>query len=214
MGPDTGIAQKVQDLSNSVGDLSNSVGDLSNNLLTSNNDASLNNVDISGNLKVNGLAYSIPHILEINPVELSSASVGSPYAFGTIIEGVDTANGWDSTSNKYTIPTTGYWHVTSIIGGRTNGSANFTHSINHYNALAEATTDIAKGRALFFDLGSALFETTGNDASTIRYLYSGDKIWFSIDSISTGTTSQAFNNNFFGDGGKLECGFRAFFLRK
>ena len=171
------------------------------------------NVDICGNLKVNGLAYSIPHILEINLVELSSASVGSPYAFGTI-EGVDTANGWDSISNKYTIPTTGYWHVTSIIGGRTNGSANFTHSINRYNALAEATTDIAKGRALFFDLGSALFETTGNDASTIRYLYSGDKIWFSIDSISTGGGGPFNNYNFFGDGGKLECGFRAFFLRK
>jgi len=39
LGPDSGIIQKVQDLSN--------------NLLTSNNDASFNNVDISGNLKVN-----------------------------------------------------------------------------------------------------------------------------------------------------------------
>ena len=38
LGPDTGIIQKVQDLSN--------------NLLTSNNDASLNNVDICGNLNI------------------------------------------------------------------------------------------------------------------------------------------------------------------
>ena len=52
LGPDTGIAQKVQDLSNSFGDLSNSVGDLSNNLLTSNNDASLNNVEINGTIKL------------------------------------------------------------------------------------------------------------------------------------------------------------------
>ena len=45
LGPDTGIAQKVQDLSNSV-------GDLSNNLLISNNDASFNNVVISGTIKL------------------------------------------------------------------------------------------------------------------------------------------------------------------
>ena len=38
LGPDSGIIQKVQDLSN--------------NLLTSNNDASLNNVDICGNLNI------------------------------------------------------------------------------------------------------------------------------------------------------------------
>jgi hypothetical protein len=42
LGPDTGIVQKVEDLSNSV-------GDLSNNLLTSNNDASFNNVDLGNN---------------------------------------------------------------------------------------------------------------------------------------------------------------------
>jgi len=52
LGPDTGIVQKVQDLSNSV-------GDLSNNLLTSNNDASFNNVDICGNLNINGGLGSI-----------------------------------------------------------------------------------------------------------------------------------------------------------
>ena len=43
LGPDTGIAQKVQDLSNAI-----------TNSLISNNDASFNNVDISGNLNVNG----------------------------------------------------------------------------------------------------------------------------------------------------------------
>ena len=57
LGPDTGIAQKVQDLSNSV-------GDLSNNLLTANNDASLNNVDICGNLNITELILNNNTILE------------------------------------------------------------------------------------------------------------------------------------------------------
>jgi hypothetical protein len=45
LGPDSGIIQKVQDLSN--------------NLLTSNNDASFNNIDICGNLNINGGSIQI-----------------------------------------------------------------------------------------------------------------------------------------------------------
>ena len=148
------------------------------------------------------VAYA--HILEIHPLVKYNGGHFSPYQFGTSSK-IDTANGWNSSTHKYTIPTSGYWYVHSIIGGFTNGAANFYHYIYHYNSSTQSTTAIADGRALFNDLGSTQFETTGNDASTIRYLNKGDQIWLSCVSFSSG---------FFGDGGRADCGFRAYFLRK
>lgn len=195
-----------------------------------NNDVSFNsNVDISGDLNVNGnltinnsfgisgevltsqgsnhtpiwKPSSFMHILEIHPLVKYNGGHFNPYQFGTSSK-IDTANGWNSSTHKYTIPTSGYWYVQSIIGGFTNGAANFYHYIYHYNSSTQSTATIADGRALFNDLGSTQFETTGNDASTIRYLNTGDQIWLSCVSFSSG---------FFGDGGRADCGFRAYFMR-
>ena len=188
------------------------------------------NVDICGNLNIkNGLAIDnsfgvsgeilisqginyppiwkgfseLPqsHILEIHPVEKYHGF--DPYQFGTSSK-IDTANGWNSSTHKYTIPTSGYWYVASIIGGFTNAAATFYHSIEHYNASTQTTTSIADGRAVFNDLTSTQFETTGNDATTTRYLNKNDQIWLRLYS---------FDGNFGGDGGRADCGFRAHFLR-
>ena len=208
--------------------------DLSENVLKQRKDASFNNVDISGDLSISGelkikdytnnyipgvsgevlvsqgsnhtpiwKPSSFAHILEIHPVEKNHGSFTNPYQFGTSSK-IDTANGWNSSTHKYTIPTSGYWYIHSIIGGFTNGAANFYHYIYHYNSSTQSTIAIADGRALFNDLGGTQFETTGNDASTIRYLNKNDQIWLSCVSFSSG---------FFGDGGRTDCGFRAYFMR-
>ena len=144
-----------------------------------------------------------PDILEIHPLVKYNGPHFDPYQFGTSSK-LDTANGWNSSTHKYTIPTSGYWYVASIIGGWTNGISDFYHWIYHYNVSTQTTSSIAKGRALFNDFGGAQFETTGNDATTIRYLNSGDEIWLTLGTFRTG---------FFGDQGRTECGFRAYFLR-
>ena len=144
LGPDTGIVQKVQDLSNSV-------GDLSNNLLTSNNDASFNNIDITGQITLNGDSGVSGEVLTSQGASAPIWSVPSG--------GVDAISFYLSTTQNNLTDSTTYQILS--FGSYTRGSlsgVSFNTTTNRLD-ITNAGTYLVSGVAFLKGQSGAIYHT-------------------------------------------------------